>query len=89
MISEKEKIQLKLEIYKDILDCFPCPTIDFLNPKECGTIDISSFKDNLEDKIDEIIIKLNIYNDIEKEKEHEKYKRNKSYIRINNKKRKN
>lgn len=89
MISEREKIQLKLEIYKDILDCFPCPKINFLESKgNIPDIDMSLFEGNLEDKIEEIKLQLNVYKKVEREMEYEKYKRNKTNSRTNNKKRK-
>lgn len=89
MISEKEKLQIKLEIYKEILDCFPCPRINFLAENTNSDIDMSLFEENLSDKIEELKIQLNAYKKFEKEIKNEKYNRNKTNIRTNNKKRKN
>ena len=89
MISEKEKLQIKLEIYKELLDCFPCPKINFLTINSKSDIDMSLFEENLSDKIEELKIQLNAYKKFEKEIKNEKYNRNKTNIRTNNKKRKN
>lgn len=89
MISEKEKLQIKLEIYKEILECFPCPKINSLTVNTDSYIYMSLFKENLEEKIQEIKIQLNAYKKFEKEIKNERYNRNKTNIRTNNKKRKN
>lgn len=89
MISEKEKLQIKLEIYKEILECFPCPKINSLTVNTNSYIYMSLFKENLEEKIQEIKIQLNAYKKFEKEIKNERYNRNKTNIRTNNKKRKN
>ena len=89
MISEKEKLQIKLEIYTEILECFPCPNINLFTVNSKSNIDMSLFEENLEDKIAEIKMKLNTYKIAEKEIRNEEYKRNKTNIRANNKKRKN
>lgn len=89
MITEKEKLQIKLEIYKEILECFPCPKINSLTVNTDSYIYMSLFKENLEEKIQEIKIQLNAYKKFEKEIKNERYNRNKTNIRTNNKKRKN
>lgn len=89
MISEKEKLQIKLEIYKELLECFPCPKINSLTVNTDSYIYMSLFKENLEEKIQEIKIQLNAYKKFEKEIKNERYNRNKTNIRTNNKKRKN
>lgn len=89
MISEKEKLQIKLEIYKELLDCFPCPKINFLIINSKSDIDMSLFEENLENKVEKIKIKLNAYKKVEKEIRYERYNRNKTNIRNSNKKRKN
>lgn len=89
MISEKEKLQIKLEIYKEILECFPCPKINSLTVNTDSYIYMSLFKENLEEKIQEIKIQLDAYKKFEKEIKNERYNRNKTNIRTNNKKRKN
>ena len=86
MINEKEKLQLKLEIYNNILDCFPCPKINFLEPDNNPDINIFEFKENLSNMLKETRIQLNTYEKIEKEIENERYKRNKTNSRTNNKK---
>ena len=72
MINKKEKLQLKLEIYNDILNCFPCPTINFIDIEVNSNIDMSLFKENLENEMQKIKIKLNTYKEIEEDMKYDK-----------------
>ena len=88
MIKKKKKLQIKLEIYKGILDCIPCPSINPFETDNNSNVNISSFEENLEEKIKEIKIQLKTYKKAEKEIKNERYRRNKTNNRIKNKKRK-
>lgn len=72
MINEKEKLQLKLEIYNDILNCFPCSTLCVTGTEVNSEIDMSLFEENLEDEIKKIKIQLNTYKKIEGEMKYNK-----------------
>lgn len=76
MINKKEKLQLKLEIYNDILKCLPCPTLCVKETEVTSEIDMSLFKENLKDEIQKIEIKLNTYKEIEEDMKYDKYNKN-------------